>query len=157
MTDMIASDNVMDTTQRATLQALVGLIIPASATYQVPGADDALIFAEIVRVAEEHADTLRNGLDTLAELAQSRHNAQFAELEDALQVELAQSVTAAMKSFNRLITSVTAQCYYRDDRVMASLGMPARAPFPEGFTVEQGDWSLLDPVRARQKIYREVD
>jgi hypothetical protein len=35
-----------------------------------------------------------------------------------------------------------------------SLGMEPRAPFPKGFEVEQGDWSLLDPVRARPKLYR---
>ena len=39
---------------------------------------------------------------------------------------------------------------------MESLGMEARPPFPKGYEVEQGDWSLLDPVRARPKMYREV-
>jgi hypothetical protein len=47
-------------------------------------------------------------------------------------------------------------CYYRDDRVMHSLGQEPRAPFPKGHEVEQGDWSLLDPVRARPPIWRKV-
>jgi len=51
---------------------------------------------------------------------------------------------------------VVAQCYYRDDRVMQSLGMELRPPFPKGFEVEQGDWSLLDPVRARPAFYRRT-
>jgi hypothetical protein len=42
-----------------------------------------------------------------------------------------------------------------DDRVMRSLGMEPRPPFPEGFEMGQGDWSLLDPVRARAKLYRD--
>ena len=54
------------------------------------------------------------------------------------------------------LTSVILQCYYRDDRVMRSLGMEPRPPFPKGLEVEQGDWSLLDPVRERPKFYREV-
>ena len=29
-------------------------------------------------------------------------------------------------------------------------------PFSKGFEVEQGDWSLLDPVRARPKLYRDA-
>jgi len=29
--------------------------------------------------------------------------------------------------------------------------------FPKGFEVEQGDWSLLDPVLARPKLYRDAD
>jgi hypothetical protein len=34
--------------------------------------------------------------------------------------------------------------------------MEARPPFPKGHEVEQGDWSLLDPVRMRPKLYREA-
>ena len=43
-------------------------------------------------------------------------------------------------------------CYYRDDRVMVSLGLEARPPFPKGHVLEQGDWSLLDPVRGPQAL-----
>ena len=58
----------------------------------------------------------------------------------------------ALTMLSRLIL----QCYYRDDRVLLSLQMERRPPFPKGFQVEQGDWSLLDPVRARKPFYREV-
>ena len=51
---------------------------------------------------------------------------------------------------------VILQCYYRDDRVMRSLGLETRPPFPLGRTLPQGDWSLLDPVRVRPKFYREA-
>jgi len=40
--------------------------------------------------------------------------------------------------------------------VMLSLGQEPRPPFPKGHVVEQGDWSLLDPVRARPPMYRVV-
>jgi hypothetical protein len=48
------------------------------------------------------------------------------------------------------------QCYYRDARVMESLGMEARPPFPKGYELEQGEWSLLDPVRDRGKMWRDA-
>ena len=48
------------------------------------------------------------------------------------------------------------QCYYRDDRVMKAIGMERRPPFPLGFQVETGDLSLLEPVRARGKKYRDA-
>jgi hypothetical protein len=54
------------------------------------------------------------------------------------------------------LTRIVLQCYYRDDRVVRSLGMEPRPPFPKGFDVDQGDWSLLDPVRARPKLYRDA-
>ena len=54
------------------------------------------------------------------------------------------------------LISVVAQCYYRDRRVMSSLGIEVRPPFPKGYEVAQGDWSLLDPVRARAAFYRRT-
>ena len=53
------------------------------------------------------------------------------------------------------LSRVILQCYYRDDRVVRSLGLEPRAPFPKGHILEQGDWSLLDPVRQRPKMWRD--
>ena len=49
------------------------------------------------------------------------------------------------------------QCYYRDDRVIRALGIEPRAPFPKGRVLEQGDWSLLDAVRGRPRMWRDVE
>ena len=32
------------------------------------------------------------------------------------------------------LVRVVLQCYYRDDRVLRSLGLELRAPFPQGYT-----------------------
>ena len=45
--------------------------------------------------------------------------------------------------------------YYRDDRVLRALGHEARPPFPKGYAVEQGDWSLVDAVRSRAPFWRD--
>ena len=55
------------------------------------------------------------------------------------------------------LTRIILQCYYRDDRVMRSLGMEPRPPYPKGFEVEQGDWSLLETVRSRPRMWRDID
>jgi len=49
------------------------------------------------------------------------------------------------------------QCYYRDDRVMRALGLEPRPPYPKGHVLEQGDWSLLDAVRGRPRMWRDID
>ena len=54
------------------------------------------------------------------------------------------------------LNRVVLLCYYRDDRVMRSLGQEPRSPFPKGHVVEQGDWSLLDPVKKRAPMWRRV-
>ena len=49
------------------------------------------------------------------------------------------------------------QSYYRDDRVIRSLGLKPGSPFPKGNSVEQGDWTLLDEVRNRPPMWRDAD
>jgi hypothetical protein len=80
----------------------------------------------------------------------------FADLDPARRVAVAARLREAGGRSLTLLTRIILQCYYRDDRVMRSLEMEVRPPFPQGFAVEQGDWSLLDPVRARPPLYREV-
>jgi choline dehydrogenase-like flavoprotein len=54
------------------------------------------------------------------------------------------------------LTRVVLQCYYRDDRVVRSLRLEPRPPYPKGHVLEDGDWSLLDPVRARPPLWRRA-
>jgi hypothetical protein len=54
------------------------------------------------------------------------------------------------------LTRVVLQCYYRDDRVLRSLGLELRPPFPQGYALDQGDWSLLDPVKVRPSMWRRT-
>jgi len=134
------------------LRELAGQLIPASATYDVPGADDDLIFADILRSLERDTADARTTLKLLARLA----GGAFADLPPARRAEVAlqfkQEGGAALFALNRVVLL----CYYRDDRVMRSLGQEPRAPFPKGHEVEQGDWSLLDPVRRRPPFFRRV-
>ncbi len=138
--------------QRRSLQCLAGMMIPASAEYGVPSAADDAIFADIMRsfgrdaehvlAAVRHADDLSGGV--------------FADQEPARREAVAAQLRATGGEALMGMSRVILQCYYRDDRVMRALGLEPRPPFPKGFEVEQGDWSLLDPVRARPKLYREV-
>jgi hypothetical protein len=135
------------------LQAFAGTMIPASAAYGVPGADDEAIFADIVRSLERDRDDIGGALRRLAAIA----GAPFADLATDRRMEVANAFRAEGGPLLLAITRVILLCYYRDDRVMHSLGQEPRPPFPKGHTVEQGDWSLLDPVKARQPFWRRVD
>jgi hypothetical protein len=125
---------------RNTLAALVGQMIPASDEYGVPSASDPVIFADILNTAAAILPLLGAAVEELDA---------GTDLVDALRASHAELVPP--------LVAVVAQCYYRDDRVMTSLGMEPRAPFPDGFDLEDGDWSLLDPVRERVPMYRQVD
>jgi hypothetical protein len=139
--------------QTRDLRALAGAIIPPSQTYDVPGADDELIFNDILGSLERDHDDVCRALADLAVLA----GGAFAGLAPERRTEVAAAFRETGGAPLAALVRVVLLCYYRDDRVMRSLGQEPRAPFPKGHVVEQGDWSLLDPVRARPPMYRVVE
>lgn len=138
--------------QRRALRCLAEMMIPASAEYGVPSAGDDAIFADILRSLGRDAAHVVSVLERLDALA----GGPFAELDPARREAVARTLREAGGEALTATSRIILQCYYRDDRVMRSLGMEPRPPYPKGFEVEPGDWSLLDPVRARPKLYREV-
>ena len=134
------------------LRCLAGMIIPPSAKYGVPGADDSAIMADIVGSIGRDFDHVRAALAKLRSLA----GGSFAALDPARRTAVANQLRTERDPAVGVLTRIVLLCYYRDDRVMESLGMEPRPPFPKGHVVEQGDWSLLDPVRARQPFWRPV-
>ena len=135
------------------LRALAGSIIPPSATYGVPGADDEKIFNDILNSLERDRDDICRALAQLVTLA----GGAFADLEPARRAEVAATFREMGAAPLAALVRVVLLCYYRDDRVMRSLGQEPRPPFPKGHVVEQGDWSLLEPVRRRPRLYRAVE
>ncbi len=137
--------NAMETED---FRCLAGMIVPPSAKYAVPGADDATIFADIVGSIGRDAEHVRSALALLSALA----GGSFSALDGARRAAVAASLRAEGGTAVAVLTRIVLLCYYRDDRVMLSLG----PPFPKGHQVEQGDWSLLDPVRSRKPFWRPV-
>lgn len=146
------SDVSLTEAEIADLCCLAGMIIPASTKYGVPGADDVIIFADIVASLGRDAALVRAALATLRALA----GGPFAALDAARRIDVAATLRAEGGAPVGVLSRLVLLCYYRDDRVMQSLGLEPRPPFPKGHEVEQGDWSLLDPVRARKPFWRPV-
>ena len=138
--------------QQRTLASVAALMIPASAEFGVPGADDPTILADMLKSLGRDGPPVREALARLDTLAAGR----FAEAAEARQEEVAAAFRAEGGTPLAALSRLILQCYYRDDRVMLSLNMEARPPFPKGHVVEQGDWSLLDPVRKRPKMWRDA-
>jgi hypothetical protein len=129
------------------LLAFAGTMIPASTRYGMPGADDETIFADVVKSIGRDLDDLRVALKKLSGIA---------ELPPGARLDKANAFRAEGGLPLQAIARAVLQCYYRDDRVMRALGQEPRSPFPRGHVVEQGDWSVLDPVRQRAPFWRKV-
>ena len=148
----MSAANELTSAQRDDLRTVAAMIIPASDAYKVPGADDPVIQADMLATLGRDTALVRQALDHLARLA-GRPLAQLdAAKRDAVATEFRATGGAAAVTLVRVVL----QCYYRDDRVLRSLGLELRAPFPKGYALEQGDWALLDPVRARAGTLRRA-
>jgi hypothetical protein len=133
------------------LRYIASSMIPADAGRAIPGADDPVILADIVRSISRDLPLIRAAL---AEI-DKRAGGAFASLDRARRETLINEWYAAGSPAAAALGRVVLSAYYRDDRVLRALGHEARAPFPKGHEVEQGDWSLLDPVKRREAFWRD--
>ena len=140
----------LTSTQLQTLRLVAGLMVPASSGYGVPGADDPAIVAEMAATLGRDEAAVVEALDTLAE----RAGGDFSALDPEARMDVALGLRAAGGTAVVTLSRVILQCYYRDDRVVRSLGLEARAPFPRGHVLDQGDWSLLEEVKGRAPAWR---
>ncbi|MBR0970658.1 hypothetical protein [Bradyrhizobium japonicum] len=138
--------------QRDDLRTIAAMIVPASDEYKVPGADDPAIQADMLATLGRDTGLVTAALDHLARLADQPLAELDAERRDAVAQEFRKHGGAAAAALVRVVL----QCYYRDDRVLRSLGLELRAPFPKGYVLPDGDWSLLDPVKAKAGTLRRA-
>src|SRR4051794_7707769 len=123
--------------ERRDLRRLAGFMVPASAEYGVPGADDEMIFADIVRSLGRDENDVRTVLAMLRDIT----DGDFVALDDANAEAAAMQLLSGDDPEVEAVGRAVLQCYYRDDRVMQAVGREPRAPFPRGYVLEQGDWS----------------
>jgi hypothetical protein len=119
------------------LREIAAAMIPADAALGMPAASDPLILADIEKSIGRDLALVRQAL------------ASFAPGGDINEWYASGGLAA------RALGRVVLTAYYRDDRVLRALGHEARPPFPGGYVVEQGDWSLVDAVRARAPFWRD--
>jgi len=131
---------------------LAGFMVPSSAEFGVPGADDDVIFTDIVRSLGRDRDDVRRALALLREIV----GGEFVGLDEPAAEAAAMAMLGRQDPVVTALGRVVLQCYYRDGRVMRSIGVEPRAPYPQGRVLEQGNWALLDAVRDRPRMWRDV-
>lgn len=150
--NLIQTDSPLNASQQAVLDALLNLIIPPSEDGTLPGAADIHLVPFFVDAEPAYIDELSQELEgVIAALPPTFTTMSFDE-QEALVLALREGRSAF---FNKLTIRVFG-CYYQQDQVLTALGQHAGPPFPEGNQVDPGDHGLLDPVRARGAVWREV-
>lgn len=138
-------------TELRDLRDIAGTMIPANAERNLPGADDPAIQADIARTVGRDLPLVKEAIAAIV----AKSGGAFAVLDQDRREALINDYYADRNAPVMTLGRVILGAYYRDDRVLSALGQEARAPFPKGYAVEQGDWSLLDAVRNRPLLWRD--
>ena len=153
MNEKIIATEKFDAQLRRTLVALLDTMIPANEEFNAPSAGTEEIVSDVEKSMSGNSPAVVSEmLIRLNEQSSERFEDLDADERWHTFSELQRTDGHALRTLGGILL----QCYYRNDEVLESLGMEARSPFPLGNDVEQGDWSLLDPVKARGPFYREV-
>lgn len=146
-----ALDSRLSAAETDALKIVAGTMVPADAVLGMPGADDPVILDDIVKSMGRDLPLIREALAAIA----ARSSGAFAEMDRTKREGLINDWYASGDAPAVALGRAILGAYYRDDRVLLALGHEARAPFPKGYVLEQGDWSLLDVVRGRQPFWRD--
>ena len=128
-------------------------VIPPNGDRELPGAGALGLTNSIARTVQQTPmvrPVVEYGLSTLAELARKRKPAGFAGLSAQEAKEVWEEFAATDQFFLPAFLFLVYSSYYQHPRVVEALGLEARAPHPKGHTMEESDWTLLDPVRERR-------
>lgn len=141
--------------QQSTLNALLDLMFPASRDGQMPAATSLGLFDDLRAMPDSVRSKLERGLDTLESMATGAHGESFSDLTAVQAKSVVETLKREDPALFGVLTLQTTARYLQDDRVVSAIGMEPRAHWPKGHDVAQGDWSLLEPVRARGEIWRK--
>lgn len=134
------------------LAAIAAAMIPADPERGLPSGDDQVILVDMRATLGRDTAAMREALAQMQERLGSNLETMPADVRKEELAKFRRDEPALTRLFERVV----ARCYYRDDRVLRAIGVDPRPPFPKGYDVPQGDWSLLEPVRARGPIYRDA-
>lgn len=145
--------------EERTLASLVDTIVPPSGNGRLPGAGALDVAAHVVRSVRQTPmlrPVVQYGLSALAELAAKRSPEGFAGLSAAERAAVLTEFAATDQFFLPAFLFLVYGGYYQHDRVVAALGLEPRAPHPKGHAMEADDWTILEPVRRRGRMYRRL-
>jgi Gluconate 2-dehydrogenase subunit 3 len=146
-------------TMDAALLALVlDEVIPPTEDGRLPGAGTLGAGAIVQQAASADRNLgslLAQGFTALEDIARRSDPGGFAALAHGARVETLKELEKAIPMLLPTLLTLASIGYYSNERVLLALNGNARPPHPEGYDMEEDDLSLLDPVRARGRIYKE--
>jgi hypothetical protein len=148
----------MDAPTERMIADLLDLVIPPRPDAGLPGAGALGVAEHVVRTVERTpmvAPVVEYGLSALRDAAGQRNPGGWAALTAAEKAEVWSAFDATDQFFRPAFLFLAYSGYYLDRRVVDALGMAGHPPHPIGYPMAPDDWTLLEPVRRRGRMYRE--
>lgn len=133
---------------------LIDTLIPADSDLGMPGISETDFD---LYMKQHRLESLCNDFTRMVDqVCQEKYAMSFAAMTDPQRLE---AVNACKLVNVRLFSDTVAQlfkAYYSSPMVLAKIKSGSVPPFPHGNALPDDDWSLLESVYERGRIYREV-
>jgi len=143
--------------QRELLVSVLNRIVPAAGAF--PGAGDLGVASYLDRVVGQSTALRRlfaQGLVQITLMSQAQYAQPFTMLSEGQRDAVLRQVETMAPEFFEVLVTHTYSGYYSHPTIVRLLGMEGRPPQPHGHHLEPLDLSLLDNIKQRQPIYRQV-
>jgi hypothetical protein len=139
------------------LATVLDELIPSRPDGRLPGAGTlgaGTVVEHAAAGTPELGQVLTQGFATLETLARLINPEGFGALSRSAQIEALRDLEKIDPMFVPTLLTLACVGYYSDERVLTALNGDARPPHPQGHEIEADDFSLLEGVRARGKLFR---
>ena len=143
--------------QRTLLYAVLDHIVPPNG--DLPAAGELRVAEHVEGVAGLSQRTRRlfsEGLKSIEVTSAQIHSSEFADLCDEDKVGVLRQVESQYPDFFSALVVQTYSGYYTNPKVLLAKGLGLRPPQPQGYELDEFDIALLENVRKRGKVYRDV-
>jgi len=151
------SDSILSNEQRRALNEVLDELIPPSLDGKLPGAGEIDLAAAVEKALVRNPGmqpVIEQGLSAVAEIVRAHNLKEWVAAPAVQRGSMMRELEAKDAGFIMTLMFVAYAVYYQHERVLATLGLEARAPHPRGYDMRPHDLTLLEPVRRRGRIFR---
>ena len=139
------------------LRCVLNRIIPPKG--ELPGAGELGVIGYIDQMIGKSTDLKQmfaRALSQIEIISNSCFMKGFQELIEEQQIEVFCQLEKHEFKITETLVRYTYYGYYSNARILDRLGVGSKPPQPEGYHLEPGDLSLLNRVKNRGRIYRDI-
>lgn len=136
------------------LKAIIDTMLPGDPELGMPSASE-IDFD--VYLSQHRIENLANEfIQMLNKVCEEKYGQVFDELDGKIKMQAINSCKLVnVRLFSDLVGHLL-KAYYTSPYVLAKIGAGSIPPFPQGNSIEQDDWSILESVYDRGRMYREI-